>query len=80
MKAETRLTTAGRCSALLNRADELIFEIDQEAAAEVAKINGDLMVKGVKSLMPGVNIKTEATALTRWTKDEESEYVIELNA
>lgn len=60
--------------------DELIFEIAQEAAAEVAKTNGDLMVKGVKSLMPGVNIKTEATAMTRWTKDEDSDYIVDLSA
>lgn len=56
--------------------DELIFEVDEAALADVSKTNSELMVAGVKSLMPGVLIKTEATAMTRWTKDEEGEYII----
>ena len=79
-KAEMRLTTAGRCSGLLNRTDELIFEVNRDALEEVVKTNSDLMVRGVKSLMPGVLIKTEATAMTRWTKDEDGEYIIKLTA
>lgn len=53
--------------------DELGFEVDEDALDEVAKRNGDLMVAGVKSVMPGVFVKTEATAMTRWSKAKEVE-------
>lgn len=58
--------------------DELIFEVDEAALAEVVETNSKLMVAGVKSLMPGVLIKTEATVMTRWTKDEDSEYILKI--
>jgi len=60
--------------------DELIFEVDKDAVKEVAETNSRLMVAAAKTVMPGINLKTEATAMTRWTKDEHSEYIIDLTA
>ena len=54
--------------------DELGFEVDIDALDEVAKTNSELMVAGVKSVMPGVLIRAEATAMTRWSKSAESLY------
>lgn len=54
--------------------DELGFEIDKECLDEVVKTNSELMIAGVKSVMPGVLIKTEAEAMTRWSKSAESLY------
>ena len=51
--------------------DELIFEVDIDALDEVYKRNADLMVRGVKSVMPGVLIKVEGEAMTRWSKAAE---------
>lgn len=51
--------------------DELIFEVDIAALDDVYKRNADLMVRGVKSVMPGVLIKVEGEAMTRWSKEAE---------
>ena len=66
-----RLITAGGSSAPLNRSDELIFEVDVEALDEVYRRNSELMIAGVKSVMPGVLIKVEGEAMTRWSKTAE---------
>lgn len=55
----------------MNRTDELIFEVDIDALDEVYKRNSDLMIRGVKSVMPGVLIKVEGEAMTRWSKAAE---------
>ena len=54
--------------------DEIGAEVDIDAVDEVAKTNSELMVGGVKSVMPGVFIKTEATAMDRWSKAAKSRY------
>lgn len=51
--------------------DELIFEVDIDALDEVYRRNSDLMIRGVKSVMPGVLIKVEGEAMTRWSKAAE---------
>ena len=66
-----RLTTAGGSSVPLNRSDELIFEVDADKVDEVAKRNADLMVRAVKTVMPGILIKAEPAAMTRWSKAAE---------
>ncbi len=71
VKAEMWLTTAGGSSDPLNRSDELIFEVDIDALDEVYRINSDLMIRAVKSVMPGVLIKVEGEAMTRWSKAAE---------
>ena len=55
----------------MNRSDELIFEVDIDALDEVYRRNSDLMIRGVKSVMPGVLIKVEGEAMTRWSKEAE---------
>ena len=54
--------------------DEIIIEVVLKFVNEVTKEVGDLMVASVKSVMPGVLIKTEAEAMTRWSKDAKSLY------
>jgi len=51
--------------------DELIFEVDENVLDEVATRNADLMVKAVKTVMPGILIKAEPAAMTRWSKAAE---------
>ena len=54
--------------------DEIIIEVALACVNEVTKEVSDLMVAAVKSVMPGVLIKTEAEAMTRWSKEAESLY------
>lgn len=58
----------------MNSEDELIFEVDIDALDEVYRTNADLMVRGVKSVMPGVLIKVEGEAMTRWSKSAEPRF------